>query len=489
MQLREGRKNLLNQQLSLGLRGLLRKHVAGIFLVALLIRLAVFCLISNHPNVILQPDSKMYVSLAEGLLTQGTFSYPDKPTVPDAERMPGYPLFISVISRLFGGHFPGLIVVQMVMDALSCVLVYRLGESLWMGAGFASGFLAAVNLGMIAYSHFILNDSFFLFSFLLVFLGLVKFLRGPDWKTSILLGIGAAAAAMVRPVIIYLPLLILPFCLGVFYIRSGRLALIPLCKVMLLGLIVLVCLLPWSLRNNNLYGRLNLTAQSGEHLLQYIVPFTWQYSRGIPFIEGMKEANLQFSEKMKAEQIDVNKLNPFEKSDLQMRMAIDILRAEPVTAIMKAWLFGMIKNLFSPGIIDLSYLLGIERPHFFYTEGTTTLERAWNFIRGMKGWFGWAVVANIVVLLLSRIIQVWGLMQLMRRKPWEAGLFVLIIAYFLLISGPVGYAKYRLPFEPILIVLLAIGLKDLKDRWRLPRRSACGISATLREAKQKSLEV
>jgi hypothetical protein len=141
------------------------------------------------------------------------------------------------------------------------------------------------------------------------------------------------------------------------------------------------------------------------------------------------------------------------------------LKNEPKGAILKAWMYGAAKNLFAPAIVDLSYLLKIERPHFFYIQGTTTLDRAWNFLKGMKGWFGWAVVGSLVLLVLSRIVQAWGIIHMFRRKPWECLFLVLIIGYFLMVSGPVGYAKYRLPFEPILIVFLSVGLRDLYGRW------------------------
>ncbi|MBW2305185.1 MAG: hypothetical protein JRF57_15920 [Deltaproteobacteria bacterium] len=71
------------------------------------------------------------------------------------------------------------------------------------------------------------------------------------------------------------------------------------------------------------------------------------------------------------------------------------------------------------------------------------------------------MVLGLAGLMLSRILQLWGLIILYRWKKWEAIFCLLVIGYFLLISGPVGYAKYRLPFEPILIVLMAIGIKDI----------------------------
>jgi hypothetical protein len=226
-----------------------------------------------------------------------------------------------------------------------------------------------------------------------------------------------------------------------------------------------LCLSPWVLRNYLHYGRFQLTAQSGEHLLQYIVPFVWQYSKGIPFIEGMKKTSDEFLERARQKGLDLEKATRFEISDLQVDMAMEYLKSEPKLAILKAWVSGAAKNLFAPAVVDLSYLLKIERPHFFYTQGTTTLERAWNFVKGMKGWFGWAVIGSIVGVAVSRVVQLWALIVMFRREPWEAGLCLFIISYFLLVSGPVGYTKYRLPFEPVLIVLLAVGLLELYGRW------------------------
>lgn len=439
------------------------------FSLALAIRGAVFCYVLHDPEVILQPDSRMYISLSQGLLKNGTLAYPGTPQVPSADRTPGYPAFLATILWVFGGSLLAVALIQILVDSFSCVLVYKLGEILWEGNGFLSGLLACFNLGMITYSHFILNDSLFLLAFLFFLVGLMKCLREPSWMLSVLLGLALGAAAMIRPVITYLPLILMPFLAAASMIQHHDRFMPAAGKALTVGIVFVVCLAPWVARNYSHYGRWSLTAQSGEHLLQYIVPFTWQYSKGVPFIEGMRQTSDAFKEKAAKVNLDLKNASPFEVSDFQVEMAMDYLREEPKTAIAKAWFFGMAKNLFAPSSIDFSYLLNIERPHFFYTEGRTTLERAWNFVTGMKGWFGWAVLGSMVMLVLSRAVQVWGLIHLFRRKPWECFFLVLIIGYFLMVSGPVGYAKYRLPFEPILIVFLAVGLGDLFLRLRRKR--------------------
>jgi hypothetical protein len=270
--------------------------------------------------------------------------------------------------------------------------------------------------------------------------------------------------ALIRPVVLYLPLLLIPFFFLSFALKLKVFPTKAAGKALLVALVFILCLSPWLIRNYVHYGRFKFTAQSGEHLLQYIVPFVWQYSQGIPFIEGMKKANRAFSEKAKREGWDLQGMGPFEKSDLQVNMAIAILKQEPKSAFMKAWVFGIAKNLFAPAIVDLSYLLNIERPHYFSSKGRGLVDRAWNFISTMKGLFAWGVILSLGTLLLARVLQMWGLLHTLRYRAWDGAFLLLIVAYFLLVSGPVGYAKYRLPFEPILIILLAIGLRVIYER-------------------------
>ncbi|MDY7035585.1 MAG: glycosyltransferase family 39 protein [Thermodesulfobacteriota bacterium] len=444
-----------------GLRVIFNRKLLVIFFMALVIRGILFVQVIKHPQVIHQPDSRMYVSLAQGLMQHGTLCYPGMPDQPGVEKMPGYPVFLFLVIALFGNSFLAVIIIQIIIDSLSCVLISYLGEMVLEGAGFLSGILASVNLCMITYSHFILNDSLFLFVFLVLLILMFRFLREPGWRFVVFLGAGLGIAAFIRPVVLYLPIFLIPSFFLYLVIKLHVSFLMAASKVILMGLIFIISLSPWFGRNYVYYGRLNLTAQTGGYALQYVIPFVWQYSKGTSFIEGFKKTNEEFQEKAKKKQLDFKMANPFEVSDLQVEMAIDYLKREPKMAIIKAWIFGVVKNLFAPAIIDLSYLLDIERPHFFYTEGKTLIERALNFMKNMQGFFGWAVIGSLITLILMRFIQLWGFIQAIRINLWKGLLLCLIVFYFLLVSGPIGYAKYRLPFEPIMIILMAIGIRSL----------------------------
>jgi hypothetical protein len=53
--------------------------------------------------------------------------------------------------------------------------------------------------------------------------------------------------------------------------------------------------------------------------------------------------------------------------------------------------------------------------------------------------------------------------------PWAAVFAGGVLVYFLLLGGPVATAKYRLPMEPVLIVLAAIPLAWVVERRRRMR--------------------
>jgi hypothetical protein len=69
------------------------------------------------------------------------------------------------------------------------------------------------------------------------------------------------------------------------------------------------------------------------------------------------------------------------------------------------------------------------------------------------------------------MLEAAGFVMLARTLPWAAVCAGGVLAYFLLLNGPVATPKYRLPMEPILIVLAAIPLARLAERV-LPRSSA-----------------
>lgn len=70
-------------------------------------------------------DGKVYAQLAVNMLEQHVFSHESQPPyVPSIIRLPGYPLFLAGVYKVFGhGNNTAVRVVQAVIDTLTCVLI------------------------------------------------------------------------------------------------------------------------------------------------------------------------------------------------------------------------------------------------------------------------------------------------------------------------------------------------------------------------------
>jgi 4-amino-4-deoxy-L-arabinose transferase-like glycosyltransferase len=173
----------------------------------------------------------------------------------------GYPFVLSLIYRLFG-HEPQVAVILNGILGIGIVyLAYRLARKIW---GEQPARCAAVALvffpSQILYLNLTSTEP--LFTFLLL-LGLVLTLEGLDrahlgsaWLATA--GVVLGLAALVRPLALMLPLVLLPLFIGDRR-RPARAGV----RWLLLAICVAVVVSPWMMRNYRLSGRATLSASAG----------------------------------------------------------------------------------------------------------------------------------------------------------------------------------------------------------------------------------
>ena len=72
-----------------------------------------------------------------------------------------------------------------------------------------------------------------------------------------------------------------------------------------------------------------------------------------------------------------------------------------------------------------------------------------------------AFIASAAGAMIVSLFQFFGFFVQLRVNMMLAVLSALTVAYFLMINGPVGSPKYRLPIEPILIIWFGCALLSL----------------------------
>ena len=210
-----------------------------------------------------------------------------------------------------------------------------------------------------------------------------------------------------------------------------------------------VILSPWFVRNHNIYGKFGLITQGAGHIAGFVIPYVMQYEDKIDFTEA-KKRSMELWERKKGV-IPQEKLeNPFDLDHEVKKFGMSYFSKTSPLSIAKAWFWGGMKNVFSPVTVELSLILKMDRTLFGESIGKTVPEQLFNFIfKNKSKAYSLLMILGIIGILFFRFLQVVGTWNV-----FKANKGILFIC-FLFISGPVGYAKYRIPMEQIFAFLTA----------------------------------
>lgn len=225
------------------------KNPLFIILVAFVIRLIYLILSStiNSPPVM---DGWDYDTFAMHILKYHEFSiFLGKPS---ALRPPLYPFSLSIVYLIFGHSYPAVRIVQALLSALSCYILYLTAkEILNEQSAFISAWIFSFYPGAIYLCGRLLSETLFILLFLSVFYFLFK------KKNVYLAGIFLGLSILTRPnVLAFLPFLYIWF----LFMLSKK-------ELLIQGSIVIVEILiitsPWIIRNYKIYHRFVLISTQG----------------------------------------------------------------------------------------------------------------------------------------------------------------------------------------------------------------------------------
>ena len=165
-----------------------------IFLFALGIRLLYIWQIKDAPLVeVLLIDSNTYDGLAKRIL-EGRYQGEEIYAVNVL-----YPWFLAAVYSIFKIATLPVLVVQVVLDAVNCVLVLWLGKQLFnLRTGMLAGALAAIFGPMIFYSGALLTPTLITFLGLTVLVLLVQYRSSPKWYVALIVGLIVGLATLAR---------------------------------------------------------------------------------------------------------------------------------------------------------------------------------------------------------------------------------------------------------------------------------------------------
>lgn len=436
-----------------------------IWAVAVVVRMVNLAAMPMEPGLLLGEDAWLYWANALSLLEHGTFA-----DTASSGRMPGYFLLLAGLMGVFGPSLFAVLAVQALLDAVTCVLVGMIGARLSMSVGLVAGLLAALWPNMVIMSASVLTDSFFMLPFTAMLYAFLRFLETGLTRWAGWAGLFLGGAIMVRAVAQYFPLamVFLVVAVPLFRERDWR-------KGFLAGLAFLVAvalpLAPWLQRNVTQFDSLALTSQGGVHLLYWVVPGVLSRTQGIQQEQAVKELREEFQAEMESRGLDTSSMDIFARDRAMKDFSQARLAEIPWRDITESWGSGMTVNLISPAIAADPRARAMPHPSFIGTSHLDLLSRITLYVQEASPVYLAVVAVGIIGAVLASLLQIYGFVLLSRVSGWVAILSVAGMLYFLLISGPITAPKYRLPFEPVLIILQALALVEL---WPRLRRMAGG---------------
>lgn len=413
-----------------------------------------------YPKMMMWSDQLQYINSTEIFITYG---FGEKF---GSSHMPCYPLFLSFFSYCFpGGELLGgsmivgthsliaSLIFQNIIAIIAIFFIYKIGNLVSKNIANISGGVASLNLNMIVCSNQILTESIFypIFTIFIYFLFSV-FVYGKTRDiaySSLFLGF----STLVRSVTMYIPFFILPF---LFFLGKSIGVRVRLLRVSVFFCFFLFAVSPWLVRNYLVFDSFGLTSQGVGHITGWVIPGIEQYEKKIDIGAATISVGQRWREYQSLLPENIRH-NPFLLDAEAKKYFGEYLLTVSPRSVGLAWFWGAAKNIFSPVAIELAHIFDMDWTHFYETSGGGFIEQAYNFLfKNKNKIYAFLIIAGICMMLLFRIVQFFGLWLIFQKKYIIIIPCFLLIIYFLIVSGPVGYAKYRLPLEPIFVFFTSI---------------------------------
>ena len=435
-----------------------------------------------HWHFLFQGDSLVYGDLAKNWLLHGVYGVTDSgQVVPVDIRMPGYPAFLAAIFRLFGvEHYGAVARVQVGIDLFTCFLIAAGARRLWSErAGKVAFALAALCPFTANYAATPLVETLAIFSaaFALFFAlrAVQKMRAAPSWDVAhsfavadwILSGLGIAVSIYLRP---DGGLLLLAIALYLLWTAISAREMEFVWVGVLLGVVSLLPLLPWTLRNWRTLQQIEPLAPFYAEMPGEYVPKgfnRWTKTWIVDFISVMN-VYWNVSAEGPGEAVDISNIPARTYDNPAQKQRTEQLFAQYNEAL-------TLSPEMDRAFAELADTRIRERPLRYYVAlPLARLADMWlrprtEMLNLQLDWWNWEDVPqesaiSVALALLDVFYIVAALMSVRRKLPGCGMLWIFIVCRSALLATlPNPEPRYTLECFPALLMLAGVGLARKTD--------------------------
>lgn len=406
-------------------------------------------------------DSYEYALLAHNVAEYGSFSLAPHLNVPEMFRSPGYSFFLVPFYVVDHSLYLAILA-QVLLVIGSAFFIYAIGiKFLPPTWAFICALFYALDPTTIFYSLSIFSDTLFVFLLLAsVYLLFVKENRG--WAEFALSGFVLGFGTLVRTAGEYLIFIIAILALVEAVKRIGwKRALLSSALLIVSAYLVLA---PWYTRNFQVSGALGI-ASTG--------PYTFLFYHVKDFemkVKGVSSDTYDNEIKTRLNVTDLQELRNIKYSSGMMGIVKEKIFADPIHYSIYH-LLGSVNLFLASGLRDTAINLPILEKTLSNVGliGTDDVNVKEMFAKNPLGAI-WYAVSSEPLFTLERLLRLLGLLLAVgvtlygivtRRFSLLFAVLLAIVVYTALVIGPVSYPRYRMPLEPFLYMITALGWLSL----------------------------
>ncbi|MFA5339151.1 MAG: glycosyltransferase family 39 protein [Candidatus Omnitrophota bacterium] len=214
----------------------------AIFAIALLPRLYV----ALSDRQVFTPDSIYYNGLAGNILEGKGFSVGGKPTT---FKEPFYPFFLAAVYHIFGNNYAAVKVIQAIIGALTCVIIFMIARRLFDAKTAVLGALIGCFYpAFIRTTELMITELLYTFLLISIIFFLLRYIQGGGYGNLAFCGAALGIASLTRSVIVLLPVFILLLAGKIFLSQARSVKKYIISAAILLAFFILP-IAPWTVRN------------------------------------------------------------------------------------------------------------------------------------------------------------------------------------------------------------------------------------------------
>jgi len=239
------------------------KKLFVLVILTLVIKLLLCAFAAVHaPQGKILVDSHDYLATAQTLAKTGTFgrTLADGSVDPEFFRTPGYPLFLAVFHHLLHWSLDGVIVLQVLLSVAAALICARAAALIDPRLEILTAAILLFDPTITVYSLLVLTESLFLFLMALFLYFFVDYFRTRQIRWVIAAAVTLAAAVYVRPIGLYLGVLVACFIAGANWKTSLKRGLI---HALVFITIVYGAIGAWYVRNHQQGGGWRFSSITG----------------------------------------------------------------------------------------------------------------------------------------------------------------------------------------------------------------------------------